>query len=212
MGCLCAFVCTCTLYLHELWVPAAGVRVLGKAMYSTEEPRLILIADKLPLTWCLVEKPILLLFFCFHFLFALFPALALAFGGRQVLLQLLPASPPSPLTLAATRWGARLMGPALHRAWSPSGRQNQREGTPLQHKVGRPVFKLRIRTSGGVSGHSLKATHQCHLELSTWCWHFAAVLGGIRALTGSLFQVEFSLLFAINEEDRKSAVRFRNNI
>lgn len=40
-------------------------------------------------------------------------------------------------------------------------------GLLCSNKVGRPVFKLRIRTSDGVSGHSLKATHQCHLELST---------------------------------------------
>lgn len=75
--------------------------------------------------------------------------------------------PPSPLMLAATRWGARLMGPAPRSAWSPSGRQNQRRGLLRSNEVGRPVFKLRIRTSDGVSGHSLKATHQCHLELST---------------------------------------------
>lgn len=57
--------------------------------------------------------------------FALFLGSASAFGGRQVLLQLLPAAPP---TLAATRWGARLMGPALLRAWSPSGRQKSEGG------------------------------------------------------------------------------------
>lgn len=35
--------------------------------------------------------------------------------------------------------------------------------------------KLKIRSSDGVSSHSLKPAHQCQVPLSTRCWHFAAV-------------------------------------
>lgn len=98
---------------------SCGARVLGRSAYKTDSDR----------RWTWLES---LLFLYFYFFkkpffsgFALFLGSALAFGGRQVLLELLPAAPP---TLAATRWGARLMGPALLRAWSPSGRQKSEGG------------------------------------------------------------------------------------
>lgn len=77
------------------------------------------------------------LFCLFLCLFSLFPHLALAYGGRQSCSSFSLAP-----SLAATRWGALLMGPALHRAWSPSGRQNQREATLTQQQSRLPCLQI----------------------------------------------------------------------
>lgn len=62
--------------------------------------------------------------------------------------------------------------------WFSAGRHN-RQDTALRAETLRAIafygHKLKIRSSDGVSGHSLKPAHQCQVRLSPWCRHFATV-------------------------------------